>query len=308
MSWWSRFFPQKEQYFRPVILVTGASSGIGLALAKRLMLETRYRIVITAREGSIERLRGILPEGDRFWIHALDVTDEEQRQRLVRDIDERWGGVNVLVNNAGISYRAVVEDMTDEDERRQMATNYFGPMGLIRLVLPNMRERGRGKIINISSVSGMMAMPTMASYSASKYALEGASEALWYETKPFGIDVVLVQPGFIRSRSFENVYYTEKSKPEVSFEGPYQDYYRNMIPFVGRMMNRAWATPDSVANLVLKAIKAQNPPLWIPATIDASVFYYLRRLLPRRLLLPALFYLLPKARTWGRRFTNKRLT
>src|SRR5690606_8275736 len=124
----------------------------------------------------------------------------------------KWDGVSILINNAGISYRAVVEHMNDKDEQLQMAVNYFGPVALIRLVLPFMREQGRGKIINISSVSGMLAMPTMASYSASKHALEGVSEALWYEAKPLGVNVSLIQPGFIRSKSFKNVYFTEASE------------------------------------------------------------------------------------------------
>jgi short-subunit dehydrogenase len=169
-----------------------------------------------------------------------------------------------------------------------------------------MREKGRGKIINISSVSGMLAMPTMASYSASKYALEGMSEALWYETKPLGIDVSLIQPGFINSNSFRNVYYTEKSNPKAVAGGPYCDYYDNMSPFVEKLMRNSFSTPEKIARLILKVIKKENPPLWIAATLDASIFYYIRRLLPRRLLLPILFYALPGARHWGRSYTHKR--
>jgi len=101
--------------------------------------------------------------------------------------------------------------MTVADEQLQMQTNYFGPLALIRDLLPSMREKGRGKIINVSSVSGMIAMPTMASYSASKHALKGASEALWYEMKPYGINVSLIQPGFIKSNSFHNVYFSHSS-------------------------------------------------------------------------------------------------
>jgi NAD(P)-dependent dehydrogenase (short-subunit alcohol dehydrogenase family) len=297
---------RRPQTYKPVILVTGAASGIGRAIAGLLYPLSEYRVAITAREKSVAELKSRFPETDRFLIRALDVTVEGERRRVVDELTDLWGGVDILVNNAGISYRAVVEHMTDADEILQMSTNYFGPVGLIRAVLPNMREKGRGKIINISSVSGMLAMPTMASYSASKYALEGMSEALWYETKPLGIDVSLIQPGFIRSKSFKNVYYTAKSKPEAAAGGPYTDYYQNMSPFIEKLMHRSFSNPSKVAKLVLKIIRRENPPLWIPGTPDALFFYYIRRVLPRRLLLPFLFFALPGARRWGKSYTNKR--
>ena len=201
------------QDFKPVVLVTGVSSGIGLALARLLWIRDEYRVVVTAREQSLERIKKeSFHNTERFWIRPLDVTSVEQRKQLIEEINREWGAVNILINNAGISYRAVIEHMDDESEFNQMNTNYLGPMALTRLVLPGMRRRGRGKIINISSVSGMLAMPTMGSYSASKYALEGASESLWYELKPLGIRVSLVQLGFIKSNSFRNVYLTQASK------------------------------------------------------------------------------------------------
>lgn len=295
-----------ELEFKPTILVTGCASGIGLALAKLLYNQHRYRIVVTARTKSLEKLRKEFVETDRFIIRALNVTDDFQRKDLIREINDKWGGVCVLINNAGISYRAVIEHMTEEDEIRQMATNYLGPMGLIRLVLPNMRLRGRGKIINVSSVSGMLSMPTMGSYSASKHALEGACESLWYEAKPYGVDICLIQPGFIHSKSFKNVYYTEMSKPDAAKDSVYKEYYSNMTPFVERLMDLSPTTSHSVAKQILKVIKKPDPPLWIPATWDAWIFHYIRKIMPRRLLLPFLFLCLPNARHWARPYTNKR--
>lgn len=297
---------KSTQGFQPVILVTGCGSGIGRALAKVLYEKTRYRVVITAREHSLPQLRNDFPENGRFLIRSLDVTSEFGRETLFDELKEKWGGVHVLVNNAGISYRAVVEHMSEVDEIRQMSTNYFGPMGLIRLVLPGMREKGRGKIICVSSVSGMLAMPTMASYSASKYALEGACEALWYECRPLGIDITLVQPGFINSNSFHNVLYSEKSHPDFVKDGPYHDYYENMGPFVAKMMKRSFSTPEKIAKEILQVIQTEAPPLWWPATLDALVFYYIRRLFPRRLLLPFLFACLPGARKWAKAYSQKR--
>ena len=296
----------QERAFKPVVLVTGCGSGIGFALSKLLKESGEYRVVATARKESIEKLKQELPETDNFWIYELDITNEEDRSKLVLEVERRWRGVNVLVNNAGISYRSVVEHMTASDELKQMSTNYLGPVGLIRSVLPYMREIGRGKIINVSSVSGMLAMPTMSSYSASKHALEGMSEALWYETKPLGISVSLIQPGFIRSSSFNRVYYTEKSRPEICVDGVYCDYYHHMTPFVEKLMNNSFATPEKIAKIILRTIKKNKPQLWIPATFDAWIFYYIRRWMPRRLLLPFLFACLPHARTWGKAYTRKR--
>lgn len=298
--------PSGVTAFQPVILVTGCSSGIGLALAELLHGELRYRVVVTARKGSVRALRERFQESDRFWVRQLDVTDAREREALISEVSQEWQGINVLVNNAGVSYRAVVEHMNVAEEQDQFDVNYFGPVGLIRLVLPHMRRLGRGKIINVSSVSGMLAMPTMGSYSASKYALEGLSEALWYEVKPLGINVSLIQPGFVRSRSFMNVVYSAQSGPEHGIEGLYADYYQHMTPFIERLMKFSFTTPASVAKRILKTIQKKNPPLWIPVTIDAKIFYYLRRFVPRRLLLEVLFATLPRVRLWAQKYTNRK--
>lgn len=290
-----------------MILVTGCASGIGLALAEKLYDIENYRTVITARPRSIAKLTQKFKEKDNFLIRPLDVCDPISMTVLLAEINKTWGPINILVNNAGISYRSVIEHMTEAEEYEQMATNYLGPMSLIRKVLPDMRKIGRGKIINISSVSGMLAMPTMASYSASKYALEGASEALWYEVRPFGIDVSLVQPGFINSTSYKKIYYSRASHPIRSFESPYQDFYRNMIPFIEKLMRWSSATPEGIAKLIIHTIRKEQPPLWIPATLDAVLFYYMRRWIPRRWLLPFLFLMLPNANKWAKNYSQKRV-
>lgn len=292
--------------YRPVILITGCSSGLGAATADLLYERTNYKLVVTARKSSLDQLHVRFKESDRLWIRPLDVTCTEERHTLVREIEEKWRGVDILINNAGISYRAVVEHMSEDEELHQMNTNYFGPVALIREVLPHMRDQGRGKIINVSSVSGMLAMPTMASYSASKYALEGLSESLWYESKPFGINVSLVQPGFIRSNSFKKVYYSRMSRVESQTDGTYSDFYKYMTPFIERLMSLSLTNPEVIASLILKIVRTQDPPLWIPASLDAWVFYYLRRLVPRRWLMPLLFYALPGARHWGEKHTHRR--
>lgn len=308
--YWFKFekHPQGPMGYKPVILVTGCSSGIGESIAELLVSMRRYRVVVTARAESLDKIKQKYQneKSTDVLVLPLDVTNETSRNDCVRYVINMYGAIDILVNNAGICYRSVMEEMTYEDERLQMETNYLGPASLMRAVLPYMRRKGRGKIINISSVSGMLAMPTMASYSASKYALEGASEALWYEARPFGISVSLIQPGFVRSKSFERVRFTSESTASRVSKRPYTNVYRSMEPFIARLMENGLATTDSVAELVYNVIRTQDPPLWIPASFDAEFFYYLRRIFPRRLLQPFLFMCLPRAHTWGESFSKRR--
>jgi short-subunit dehydrogenase len=205
-----------------------------------------------------------------------------------------------LVNNAGLSYRAVVEHVDERERLEQMDVNFRSPMELIRLVLPGMRAKRAGRVITISSVGGMMAMPTMAAYSASKFALEGAHEALWYEVRPWGIRVSLVQPGFVDSDGFQKVRYTAKSdRSEHELDEPYHEHYVNMSPFIGRLMKASPATPASVAKVVLRTIHRRKPPLRVPATFDARAFALLRRILPRSSYHWLLYQMLPRIDTWG---------
>lgn len=284
----------------PVVLITGASTGVGLALTRRL-IKRNLRLALTARKSSLDRFQkeGVV-ESDKVKFIELDVTNHDSRIEAVEKINQLWGGVDILVNNAAISYRAVVEHMNDEEEIMQLATNYLGPMALIRLVLPHMRKNGWGKILNISSVSGMMAMPTMSSYSASKFALEGATESLWYEMKPWNIQVSLIQPGFIHSNSFENVYYSEQSKQSTITHGPYWDYYESMGPFVKKMMGLSRHSSEDVAKTIEKTINNPRPSLRVAATPDAGLFYWIRRMLPRPIYHRLLYWGLPGARHWAK--------
>jgi hypothetical protein len=283
------------------VLLTGASTGLGLAIAHAL-LDTGHRLILTCREHALPRFAGAgIRASDRVWLRALDVTSREERMALIGEAEERWGGVDVLINNAGVAYRSVLEHVTEAELLAQMSVNFLAPLELARLVLPGMRQRRTGHIINISSVGGMMAMPTMAIYSASKFALEGAFEALFYEVRPWGIAVSLVQPGFIHSSSFRNVVLTELgSQAQRHPTDAYHAHYAHMAPFIARLMDRARATPERVADRVVKLIDARRPPLRVPATVDAHLFSLLRRLLPRRTYHWVLFRCLPSVRSWGR--------
>ena len=284
------------------VLLTGATTGVGLAVAQRLLARPGYRLVLTARESSLPRFVELgIEEGERVLLMPLDVTVERERVAVVRAA-RRFGGVDVLINNAGLAYRSVVEHVTEQERIDQMAINFLGPMDLARRVLPGMRAKRAGHIVNVSSVGGMMAMPTMAIYSASKFALEGATESLYYEVKPFGVRVSLVEPGFINSASFRNTRYTRSARESESDQlNPYYPHYHFMSAFIERVMRAVPSTPDSVARRIVRTIERRWPPLRVAGTMDAHLFDLLRRFLPRRLYHYILYRSLPGVAKWGAR-------
>lgn len=282
------------------VLITGASTGLGLAIA-RLLMQHDYHLVLTARPGSMSRFAEAgLVEGEGLWLRPLDVVESDQRRAIVDEIDEKLGGVDVLINNAGVSYRAVAEHVCEHNRLDQMGVNFRAPMDLTRMVLPSMRRKRRGRILHVSSTGGMMAMPTMSVYSASKFALEGASEALWYEVRPWNIHVSLVQPGFIRSDAFQKVKTTGLSGDAIEDpDNPYHAHYRFMAPFIERVMRFAPSNEARVAKKVLRTMRKRRPALRVPATPDAWFFHMLRRLLPRSFYHRLLYASLPSVSEWG---------
>ncbi len=286
---------------KPVVLITGASTGLGLALVRLLLEKDQYHVVATARKSSMSRFadQGIV-ESESLWLRSLDVLKKSDRDALLDELNEKLGGVDILVNNAGYMLRAVVEHVGEGERFRQMDTNFRAPMALIKHVLPGMRNKHFGKIINVSSVAGMMAMPTMSVYSASKFALEAASESLWYEVKPWNIRVTLVQPGFVHSESYLNVKDSRECKKAASNKNSaYFYHYNSMAPFISRMMRWSPATPEKVAKTIYKVMRQNNPPLRVAATWDAHIFTILRRLLPRGIYHRLMYYSLPKVLRWG---------
>lgn len=280
--------------------MTGASAGLGLAVAQRL-IKRQFRLILTARSDSMHRFATAgIRESERVWLRPMDVMDPGQREAVIDEANQRWGGVDSLVNNAGFAFRSVLEHVEQAELLQQMITNFWGPMELVRLVLPGMRERRKGRILNVSSVGGMMAMPTMAVYSASKFALEGASESLYYEVKPWNVHVTLIEPGFIRSDSFQQVRYTTQSG--ASMRDPSEAYfghYRFMTEFIGRLMRLAPANTSHVARRIEKILDAKRPPLRVAATPDALLFDWFRRFAPRSLYHWALYRGLPFPDCWG---------
>ncbi|MDR3373776.1 MAG: oxidoreductase [Ancalomicrobiaceae bacterium] len=178
-------------------LITGCSSGLGRSLAEAV-LDAGFNAVITARDPvALQALVASHP-GTAIAV-ALDVTKPEQVANAVEVADSRFGGVDVLVNNAGYGYRAAVEEGDDKEVNALFATNFFGTVAMIKAVLPGMRERRHGTILNFSSIAGQLAAPGSGYYSATKFALEGMSDALRKEVGPLGIRVSIIEPGAFRT-------------------------------------------------------------------------------------------------------------
>ncbi len=294
-------FLKKSESRKRVVLITGASTGLGLALAKELLQSGKFHVIATARRSSLHRFEnaGIF-ESENLWIRPLNVLSKNERDEVIREVTQKLGGVDVLVNNAGYCLRGVVEQVNETERLKQIDTNFRAPMALVRGVLPYMRKQRNGHIINISSVSGMMAMPTMSIYSASKFALEGATEALWYEVRPWNIKVSLIQPGFINSDSFKNIELTRESRKSIQDKNnPYYYHYNSMAPFIARLMRLSPATPETIAQKIHKVINSANPPLRVPVSIDAHIFGLLRKLLPRSIYHWLMYYSLPRVFRWG---------
>ena len=179
----------------PVWLITGCSTGFGLELAKQA-IERGYRTVVTARD--LAKLPNNLAS-DQVLVLQLDVTQPEQVAAAVKAAEARFGGIDVLVNNAGIGYFAAIEEGDAAEVRKMFDVNVFGLTAMIQAVLPGMRQRRRGCIVNLSSLAGVRGMPALGQYNATKFAVEGLSEALRREVEPLGIQVMVVNPSGFRT-------------------------------------------------------------------------------------------------------------
>jgi NAD(P)-dependent dehydrogenase (short-subunit alcohol dehydrogenase family) len=186
---------EKSSNDKPVWLITGCSTGFGRELAKHV-LACGYRAVITARNPDDI---GDLAAGNNAFALKLDVTDQAQIDAAIRAAEARFGHIDVLVNNAGIGYFAAVEESEEAEVRRMFEINFFGLSRMIHAVLPGMRQRRHGYIINLSSIGGLRSFPAVGYYNATKYAVEGLSAALWQEVEPLGIKVMVVEPSGFRT-------------------------------------------------------------------------------------------------------------
>lgn len=246
--------PEMSEGSRAAWLITGCSSGIGREIAQAA-LARGHRVAVTARNpAAIEEIVAAYP--DRALSLALDVTDPQQIAAAIREAERVFGAVDVLVNNAGYGYMAAVEEGEDEEVRAMFDTNYFGVVDMIKAVLPGMRERGRGHIINISSMTGLVANPPNVYYSSSKFALEALSEGLAKEVAPFGIRVTAIEPGAFRTDWSERSM-KETRQPIAAYEATV-GARKALIKAAG---SRFPGDPRRVADAVLMVSELDEPPL-----------------------------------------------
>ncbi|MGD1031779.1 MAG: oxidoreductase [Opitutaceae bacterium] len=236
---------------KPVWLITGCSTGFGRELAKQV-LERGHRTVVTARDPA--DAHGLATEGAALVL-KLDVTDQGQVDAAIQAAEDKFGRIDVLVNNAGIGYFASVEEGEENEVRRIFEINVFGLSRMIRAALPGMRERRHGFIINFSSIGGLCGFPSLGYYNATKFAVEGLSEALWQEVEPLGIKVMLVEPSGFRTdwagRS------ANESKKQIDDYAATAGEWRSQLR---ANSGKQPGDPVRAAHAIIEAIESASPP------------------------------------------------
>jgi NAD(P)-dependent dehydrogenase (short-subunit alcohol dehydrogenase family) len=262
-----------------LVLITGTSSGIGLSAAVECAA-AGHQVVATMRNlGRRKALdEAAAARGVALEIENLDVTAESAPAKI-RELILKYGPFFAVVNNAGIAIGGAFEEQSEEDIREQFETNVFGLMAVTRAVLPSMRAAGRGRIINISSLSGRIAFPLLSAYAATKHAVEGFSEALRWEVEPFGIDVCLIEPGNFKTPIF---FENQRRGRNVSAEGPYAALNATVEQLVVEEADRA-PPPDTVGKVIAKLITDASPKFRSVIGMDARTLVTLRRVVPDRL-------------------------
>jgi NAD(P)-dependent dehydrogenase (short-subunit alcohol dehydrogenase family) len=262
-----------------VALVTGCSSGFGL-LASVSLARHGFSVVATMRTlGKRGRLdEALAAAGATATVLSLDVTSPESIGEAVARTEADVGPVSVLVNNAGYGVGGFVHDLTLPEIREQLETNFFGAVAMVKAVLPGMLSRGEGRIVNVSSIAGHLALPAMAAYSASKWAMEAFSESLRTEVRPFGLWVSLVEPGTFRTDIFDGNRRVAAAGRDPS--SPYVRMSERMERIVDEMLRKNRQDPQWVADAIVRAATARRPRLRYLVGTDARAQALLKRLLP----------------------------
>jgi NAD(P)-dependent dehydrogenase (short-subunit alcohol dehydrogenase family) len=266
------------------VLVTGCSSGIGRATAQRLVAGG-WTVYATARRP--ETLAELAAAGARTL--ALDVTDEASMQAAVERVERDEGAVGVLINNAGYTQSGAIETVPMDAVRRQFETNVFGAVRLIQLVLPRMRAQRYGKIVNVGSMGGRLTFPGGGFYHATKHSLEAISDALRFEVRGFGIDVVLLEPGLITTE-FGEAGAASMAAVAAADGDAERDPYAEFNATVGEVTKGAYegpmrllgGGPERVATVIERTLRRRRPPARIAITPSARLTIAMRRVLPDR--------------------------
>ena len=263
-----------------VVLVTGCSSGIGRATAEHL---ARQGWTVYASARRIESIQPLAEAG--CTLVELDVCDEASMRSAVEQVEQAEGAVGVLVNNAGYSQSGAVEDVPMELVRRQFETNVFGLLRMCQLVLPGMRRQRYGRIVNVSSMGGRLTFPGGGIYHATKHAVEALSDALRFEVRGFGVDVVVVEPGLIKTQ------FGDTAAASIGSAGNDDGAYAGFNAAVAKTTTEAYdgpfgrlgGGPETVARKIEKAISARRPKARYPVTASARLILTQRRLMTDRM-------------------------
>ena len=251
-----------------VALVTGSSSGIGFETSLALARNGFHTFATMRDLGKDEKIKQIIEKEDlSIEILELDVDSEESVNQAIKTVSEKKGRIDVLVNNAGYGMWGTVEDVSIDEFKKQFETNFFSIIRLIQKVAPIMRKQSSGNIVNISSVAGRIGFPVSPAYISSKFALEGLSESLRFELMPFGINVIIIEPGVIKTNFFDSMKLSEKSQQDST----YKEITDKVISGV-KMMAEMGTHPKEVANVVIKTLGEEKPlPRYVIGN-DAMMF------------------------------------
>jgi len=262
-----------------IALVTGSSSGIGFHTSLFLARVGFYTYATMRNLDKSSKIVDIAQKDNLpLEVLLLDVTDDKSVKDAINTIAVKQKRIDVVVNNAGYGSTGAVEDFSIDEIKAQFETNFFGAIRVIQYVLPIMREQRSGVIVNISSIGGRIAFPFSPSYASTKFALEGLSEALQYEVDQFGIKVILVEPGIIKTSFPDNIL---KAKRALDPTSPYSELLQRRINRVKTMFENGTA-PEEVAKVILKAITSITPDLRYLVGSDANSLIEKRKSVPER--------------------------
>ncbi|MGA8844298.1 MAG: SDR family oxidoreductase [Nitrososphaeraceae archaeon] len=259
---------------KKVALVTGSSSGMGFTTAVML---ARAGIHTYASMRNLKKSKTITDlahkENLPLQVIQLDVDDDKSVKDAIAKIVTEKERIDVLVNNAGYGLFGSIEDVSIEEMKAQFETNFFGVMRVTQLVLPIMRKQKSGTIVNVSSVGGRISLPVLSAYNSTKFALEGLSESMSYELEPFGIKVVIIEPGVIRTNIMNSSIFAKKAQDPKS---PYFSLIQKVENNFKLMMENKSSPPEEVAKVILGALTSKNPQLRYTVGDDAATMIQAR--------------------------------
>ncbi|AKD55430.1 SDR family NAD(P)-dependent oxidoreductase [Spirosoma radiotolerans] len=255
-----------------VWFVTGASKGFGLEIVKTA-LEAGDKVIATVRSNAVDLTNSL---GAPFDLHVvtMDVVNEAEVKKAVSDSIEKFGHIDIVVNNAGFGIVGAIEELSDAEVRKQYDTNVFGVLNIVRAVLPHLRERRSGHIINISSLFGYGALPAWALYGSTKYAIEGISEGLALELAPFNVKVTALAPGLFRTQFLNSGSYSLAANAIAAYDDTAVGQMKN-VP--AALHGNQPGDPTKLAKVVIELAAVENPPLHLPVGRDSLQTYRTNR-------------------------------